>query len=345
MSLPPRLRALLVPLAVVLVLVAGGFVPGAEQRLVTEMLVFGLFAMSLNVLLGYTGLPSLGHGLYFGLSAYATAILVRDHTENLLVILLLAPLVAAVVAALVGLIALRTSGAYFLMITFALAQLGVAFTTQASDLTGGADGLAGIFRPDLGEGVDLYDAQQFYFLVAGVVLVGVAVLAQLLRSPFGRTLTGIRENPERMQALGFNVWAHRYAAFVISGAFAGVAGVLVAYLNGFVSPDLLGLTTWAPSSSSGSRRSASPSGTATTTGCCSARPTSSPCWWLARALSGHCGAWCPAGGRPPQPARRRWRPNPRRWHERLGGPGGPRRLAQLRRRARGPRRVPLRGPG
>jgi branched-chain amino acid transport system permease protein len=243
MSLPPRLRALLVPLAVVLVLVAGGFVPGAEQRLVTEMLVFGLFAMSLNVLLGYTGLPSLGHGLYFGLSAYATAILVRDHTENLLVILLLAPLVAAVVAALVGLIALRTSGAYFLMITFALAQLGVAFTTQASDLTGGADGLAGIFRPDLGEGVDLYDAQQFYFLVAGVVLVGVAVLAQLLRSPFGRTLTGIRENPERMQALGFNVWAHRYAAFVISGAFAGVAGVLVAYLNGFVSPDLLGLTT------------------------------------------------------------------------------------------------------
>jgi branched-chain amino acid transport system permease protein len=207
------------------------------------MLVFGLFAMSLNVLLGYTGLPSLGHGLYFGLSAYATAILVRDHTENLLVVLLLAPLVAAVVAALVGLIALRTSGAYFLMITFALAQLGVAFATQASELTGGADGLAGIFRPDLGDVVDLYDAQQFYFLVAGVVLVGVAVLAQLLRSPFGRTLTGIRENPERMQALGFNVWAHRYAAFVISGSFAGVAGVLVAYLNGFVSPDLLGLTT------------------------------------------------------------------------------------------------------
>jgi branched-chain amino acid transport system permease protein len=207
------------------------------------MLVFGLFAMSLNVLLGYTGLPSLGHGLYFGLSAYATAILVREHTENLLVILLVAPLVAAAVAGLVGLVALRTSGAYFLMITFAFAQLGVAFTTQAGDLTGGADGLAGIFRPDLGEGVDLYDPQQFYFLVAGVVLVGVAVLAQLLRSPFGRTLTGIRENPERMQALGFNVWGHRYAAFVISGAFAGVAGVLVAYLNGFVSPDLLGLTT------------------------------------------------------------------------------------------------------
>jgi branched-chain amino acid transport system permease protein len=243
MSLPLRLRPLLVPLLVVLVLVAGGFVPGAEQRLVTEMLVFGLFAMSLNVLLGYTGLPSLGHGLYFGLSAYATAILVRDHTENLLVILLAAPLVAAAVAALVGLIALRTSGAYFLMITFAFAQLGVAFTTQAADLTGGADGLAGIFRPDLGEGVDLYDPQQFYFLVAGVVLVGGAILAQLLRSPFGRTLTGIRENPERMQALGFNVWSHRYAAFVISGAFAGVAGVLVAYLNGFVSPDLLGLTT------------------------------------------------------------------------------------------------------
>jgi branched-chain amino acid transport system permease protein len=244
MSLPPRLRALLTPLLVVLVLVAGGLVGGAEQRLVTEMLVFGLFAMSLNVLLGYTGLPSLGHGLYFGLSAYATAILVRDHTENLLVILLIAPLVAAAVAALVGLLALRTSGAYFLMITFAFAQLGVAFTTQASGLTGGADGLAGIFRPDPGiEGVDLYDPQQFYFLVAGVVLLGVAILAQLLRSPFGRTLTGIRENPERMLALGFNVWSHRYAAFVISGAFAGVAGVLVAYLNGFVSPELLGLTT------------------------------------------------------------------------------------------------------
>jgi branched-chain amino acid transport system permease protein len=244
MKIPPRLRSVLVPLVVVLVVLAGGFVPGAEQRLVTEMLVFGLFAMSLNVLLGYTGLPSLGHGLYFGASAYATALLVRDWTENLVVVLLVGPLVAAVIAAVVGLVALRTTGAYFLMITFAFAQLGVAFATQSSELTGGADGLTGIFRPDLGiEGVEIYDAQHFYFFVAIIVLVGMALLAQLLRSPFGATLTGIRENSERMQALGFNVWAHRYAAFVVSGAFAGLAGVLVAYLNGFVSPDLLGLTT------------------------------------------------------------------------------------------------------
>jgi branched-chain amino acid transport system permease protein len=244
MSIPPRVRSLLPPLVVLVVVLAGGFVSGAEQRLVTEMLVFGLFAMSLNVLLGYTGLPSLGHGLYFGLGAYATAIVVREHTENLLVTLIVGPLVAAAVAALVGLVALRTSGAYFLMITFAFAQLGVALVTQTGDVTGGADGLAGILRPELGiDGVQLYDAQQFYVLVAAIVVVATALLAQLLRSPFGVTLTGIRGNPERMQALGFNVWGHRYAAFVISGAFAGLAGVLIAYLNGFVSPELLGLTT------------------------------------------------------------------------------------------------------
>ncbi|MCW2726655.1 MAG: branched-chain amino acid transporter permease [Frankiales bacterium] len=228
---------------VLLVVLAGGLVSGYE-RLATEMLVFALFAVSLNLLLGYTGLPSLGHGLYFGVGAYSTGILVQRYTENVLVALVTGLLVGALVAAVVGLFALRTAGAYFLMLTFAFGQLGLAFTVEFADLTGGADGLPGILRPQLPvASIQLYDPRQFYYFVAVIVLVALLAVVQLQRSPFGRTLVGIRENPERMAALGFNIWLHRYAAFVVSGAVAGLAGVLIAYLNGFVSPELIGLTT------------------------------------------------------------------------------------------------------
>lgn len=239
-----RSRATASVALVVALVAAGGLVGPDYQRLATEMLVFALLAVSLNLLLGFTGLPSFGHGLFFGVGAYSTGILARDLTDNLAVALLVGPLAAAAVAAVAGLVALRTAGVYFLMITFALGQLGVAVALQWGDMTGGADGLAGILRPTLPlDSVDLYDPVQFYYFVAVIALVSALLIVQLMRSPFGVTLTGIRENPERMQALGFNIWLHRYISFIVAAAAAGVAGVLIAYLNGFVSPDLIGLTT------------------------------------------------------------------------------------------------------
>ena len=227
-----------------LVLVVGEALPPFRLRLASEILIFGLFALSLDVLLGYTGLPSLGHALYFGSAAYASAVVARDHTDSFLAGLAAGVVVAALVAAVAGLSALRTAGVFFLMITLAFGQLGVAVALRMSSVTGGADGLAGVLKPELPlAGVDLYDPRHFFYFTAVVVAVFVALALWLVRSPFGAALKGVRENPERMSALGYNVWAHRYIAFVVSAALAGGAGVLLSYHHGFVNPEVVGLTT------------------------------------------------------------------------------------------------------
>lgn len=239
------IKKVTIQLAVVigLVVAAGELAPTYQLRLFTEILVFALFAASLNLLLGHTGLPSLGHALYFGVGAYTAAILVSRVTENFYVALALGALLSGLAAAFAGVLALRTSGVYFLMVTLAFGQLGMAMAINMSEVTGGADGISGVLRPVPLPGLDLYDSRQFYYFVAVVVAVFFVALVIVTMTPFGKALEGIRENAERMSALGYNVWAHRYAAFVIAGSVAGVAGVLNAYLNGFVSPEVLGLTT------------------------------------------------------------------------------------------------------
>ncbi len=202
--------------ALVIVLVCGELLPSYRLRLATDILIFGLLAMSLDILAGYTGLPSLGHGLYFGSAAYAAAILARDHSESFLLGLAIGVAVPVAIAIVAAPFALRTTGAYFLMITFAFGQLGIAVALRYRSLTGGADGLAA---------------------VCGLVA------WQIVRSPFGAVLRGVRENPQRMEALGFNVWVFRYMSFLIASALGGVAGVLYAYHSGFVNPETMGLTT------------------------------------------------------------------------------------------------------
>src|SRR5262249_54441417 len=146
---------------------------------------------------------------------------------------------AAVAAALFGLLALRTRGAYLLMITLALAQVlwGIAFGWRS--LTGGDDGLPGIPRPVAGLPWSLADGLRFYYFVLVVFALATAVLWLVLSSPFGKALVGIRESERRMEVLGYNTWAHKYVAFVIAGTLAGVAGTLFVYYNGFVSPAYL----------------------------------------------------------------------------------------------------------
>ena len=209
--------------------------------LLTKMLIFAIFAMSLNLKLGYAGLPSLGHAAYFGMGAYTVALLALRVVDNFWVDFGLALLAAAGTAALFGLLALRARGAYFLMITLALAQVlwGLAFGWRG--LTGGDDGLPGVPRPGAGLAWSLADGLRFYYFVLLVFAATTSALSVILRSPFGHALVGIRESERRMEVLGYDTWLYKYVAFVLAGLLAGLAGALFAYYNGFVSPAYLSI--------------------------------------------------------------------------------------------------------
>jgi branched-chain amino acid transport system permease protein len=207
-----------------------------QVGLVTKMLIFAIFAMSLNLVLGYAGLPSLGHAAYFGVAAYAVALVTLRVSDNFWIGFGTGLVAAAVTSALFGLLALRAEGSYLLMITLALAQVlwGIAFGWRS--LTGGDDGLPGIMRPGPGLPWSLGDGTAFYYFVLVVFALVTAALSIVVRSPFGRALVGIRESARRMEVLGYDVWLHKYVAFIIAGTLAGVAGALFVYYNGFVSP-------------------------------------------------------------------------------------------------------------
>ena len=191
--------------------------------------------MGLDLLLGYTGLPSLGQAAYFGVGAYAVAILTTRYEFGFFPTVVLAILLSAAVAAIFGLIAIRAKGVYFLMLTLALAMVVWGLAWRWTSLTDGDNGISGIPRPELGFDLGNY-INLFYFVLFVFVLCLVALYI-LVNSPFGRSLVGIREREERMRMLGYNVWLHKYLAFIFAGIFAGIAGVLWAFCKNFVSPD------------------------------------------------------------------------------------------------------------
>jgi len=209
----------------------------------TQALIFAVFAMSLDLLLGYAGLPSLGHAAFYGVGAYACALLALRQVDGLFPLLLVGGAAAAIVAIPIGALSLRTSGVYFLMLTLAFAQMLWGLAVNWVSLTRGTDGLIGIPRPTL-VGLDaleisLYERGAFFVLCLVVAVLTFAVLQILARSPFGKTLEGIRENETRMRALGVPTFRYRLAAFVVAAAIAGVAGSLAAMSNGYATPDLL----------------------------------------------------------------------------------------------------------
>ena len=207
--------------------------------LVIQMMIFALFAMSLDLLIGYTGMASLGHAAYFGVAAYATGLLALKLGWSVWLALPAGLLVAALTATLFGFLALRTRGSYFLMITLALSQVvwGIAFGWRS--LTGGDDGLPEVPRPNLGLPWSLTDETPFYYFVLFCIGVGTFLLIRIVSSPFGFALRGIRESETRMLSLGYNVWRYKLAVFVLAATFAGLAGCLYVYYNRFVSPDYL----------------------------------------------------------------------------------------------------------
>lgn len=219
---------------VVAIGVVGVLVPSYYSGLMTLSLIYGLFAMSLNVLVGYTGLQSLGHAAFFGTGAYATAIMVKRVNQVFVLDAVVGILVSALMAALFGLFALRATGAYFLMATLALAQVLWGLALGWRSVTGGDDGLAGTPRPVLGA-IALDSGSTYFVFVLCVIVIVALGMSIFVRSPFGSALQGIRESETRMRMLGYNTWLYKYLAFVIAGTLAGLSGVLYVYYTGFVS--------------------------------------------------------------------------------------------------------------
>jgi branched-chain amino acid transport system permease protein len=209
---------------------------------VTWILIYGLFAAALDLALGYGGLVSFGHAGFFGLGAYAAALSLRHLAPSFWLAALAGVLAAGALAGLVGWLAIRTRGVYLAMLTFAFAQLCYEIAVKWVNVTGGSDGLPGGPRPVLGAGplaLDLADKRHMYWLALVLVAAGCLAARRVVISPFGRALVGIRESEERAAAIGIDVDRHKRVALIISGALSGLAGVLFAIHQNFVSPELL----------------------------------------------------------------------------------------------------------
>ena len=226
-----------------LLLISPPFLSSFLLTLLTQALIYAILAMSLDIILGYTGLASLGHAAYFGLGAYSVGILATRHGAGFWITLPVGVLLAVTVAAIFGLVALRATGVYFLMITLALGMVVWGLAHRWVTMTQGDNGISAIPRPDLGLPWSLAHSVPFYYFALAGFFISFWILLVIVRSPFGRSLVGIRESESRMRTLGYHVWLHKYIGFVIAGGFAGFAGVLWAYYNGFVSPTDLQLAT------------------------------------------------------------------------------------------------------
>lgn len=208
-----------------------------------KVLVMAIFAMSLDLLVGFAGLVSFGHAAYFGIAAYAVALLSPQYeAASLWFVLPASVLLSALAAFVIGLFVLRTKGIYFIMVTLAFAQMAY-FIFHDTPLGGGSDGTYLNNRPSAAifgwEPFDLTDeAHMFYFLLVVLVLVYL-FLSRVLQSPFGRVLVGIKSNEHRMQSLGYFTFRYKLGAFTLAGALGGLAGFLYAVLFGFVTPELL----------------------------------------------------------------------------------------------------------
>jgi branched-chain amino acid transport system permease protein len=231
-----RIKVMGLLTALALLVVLPPFLPSYWLTILNQMLIFAVLAMSLDLLMGYTGLASFGHCAYFGASAYVVAILSTRYGFGFLISTLSGLFASVIIGLIFGLLVAHTAGVYFLMITLALGMViwGLAFRWVS--MTGGDNGIAGIPRPDLGLSISFNDPVFFYYLTLVVFAASFVLLYVFVRSPFGQSLLGIRESESRMRSLGYNTWLHKYLAYVIAGAFSGLSGILWAFYNGFVSP-------------------------------------------------------------------------------------------------------------
>jgi branched-chain amino acid transport system permease protein len=219
-------------LVVVALAVAPAALPPFFLQLLTEIAIVGLFATAFNLLMGFGGMVSFGHAAYFGLGAYAAALLVKRAGVPMLLALPAAPVVAAVGALFFGFFIVRLSHTYFAMLSLAFAQIVFTVIFKWKALTGGDDGILDVWAPAW-----LKSPMAYYYFTLVVVGVSLLILRAVVDSPFGYALKSVRENPRRARFIGIDVRRHQLVAFVISGAFSGLAGGLFAFYNGSVFPD------------------------------------------------------------------------------------------------------------
>ncbi|MEJ5988417.1 branched-chain amino acid ABC transporter permease [Ramlibacter sp. PS3R-8] len=220
---------------------------GTQTEFAIELLITGIFALSLNILIGRLGLISFGHGMFLGVGAYLAAFQLRNVTDNLFLLLLAALLVGAVIALLVGALVLRLGGVGFVMITIAMCQLVYVVILSTQTWSGGINGLTSIPRPtfwkDAPAWLSLDTGATFFYVALACLVVFIWLLKRLDASAMGSVFEGIRQNPGRMLALGYPVRAFQLTGFVMAGAAAAVAGALHASLFGFVDPTVFFWTT------------------------------------------------------------------------------------------------------
>ncbi|MDP1953291.1 MAG: branched-chain amino acid ABC transporter permease [Polaromonas sp.] len=208
-----------------------------QLQVATEMLIFALLALAINLLAGYAGRTSLCHGAIFGVATYVVVYLQASQSASLVASVVMGLVASAVLSLVFGLLAIRTRGVYFLLLTIALGMMVWGVCVRWTSITGGENGLRADVRP-----AALQLASSFYYLVLGTFAVLVAIYARIVSSPFGLAIRGIKDSEDRMRSLGYAVTWHLVATFVISGCFAGAAGVLYALFNNFVSPTAVGLS-------------------------------------------------------------------------------------------------------
>jgi branched-chain amino acid transport system permease protein len=235
----------IIPVAVVAILLALFPLFGGKFAvdLVVRIMILAIFALSLELLVGQTGLVCFGHAAFLGIAAYTAALLSpQSEPAPLLLLLPAAVLAAGLYALVVGALSLRTRGIYFIMVTLAFAQMAY-YVFHDTKLGGGSDGIYLYFRPALSiagwQPFDLDSGYTFYYFVLASLAFTFALLAFLARSRFGRALAGIRVNEQRMRAVGFATYGYKLAAFVVAAMLAGLAGFLYALKDGFVNPELL----------------------------------------------------------------------------------------------------------
>ena len=212
-------------------------------ELVTKVMVLAIFALSLDLLVGYTGLVSFGHAAFYGIGAYTLGLLAPKYEAASFWLTLPAAVLAAALAAFAtGALVVRVRGIYFIMVTLAFAQM-FYFVFHDTKFGRGSDGITMNFKPVAAIGgftpIDLGNTTHVYYLVFAVLVVSFILLRLVLRSPFGRALMGIRSNEQRMRSLGFPVYRYKLASFTLAGTLAGLAGYLSALQFGFVNPELL----------------------------------------------------------------------------------------------------------
>ena len=213
------------------------------QSMMTEVLIFAIFAISLDLVMGFTGLISFGWAAFFGIAGYTVGVLsIHYGWTSFWAIAPVAIVMAALLAAGIGYLSLRVTGIYFLLVTMAFGQLLMILATKWYAVTGGRDGLNFASFPNLGFAIQWTNVDYYYFVFI-IFAICYLILHRITHSSFGRTLIGIRENEPRMRSLGYNTWALKYIALIIGGVFAGVAGVLFAYDFGGMVPDYFALDT------------------------------------------------------------------------------------------------------